>query len=550
MPSKNHVRQHNKSAAARRTQQAITPRQAASVGPEIITQVPAAPMMGADTILALQRTIGNQGVGRILQFKRRKARGTQPSSGGVGLPTGQGLAAQPQQASGSTLQRTLMTLAEFKEATGGGSLLHPRKRIEKIDRALKTLHTSGGKDMILLTILQEEINTWLAVAEPTSSRRPGVEQLRDQVKGEIELIQLGERLAQPGGPSTPPQTRERRGAFSAQITGAGKTYGSDFSDFDSKQFRVTGRPPDRRIEEVKRRQMQDGTVVYYAMGLVTNFNGKVPVIAPYPEPRSLGDWYPSVTHINGMNVAPTSGILSAVALQESVNRVLDAQNEVAFGQDAVDVLYTYSAQRGNPAVDVWDCIKGKLRIEDEATRRQEDIMLDAVRGKNRVTVSAHSRGTIKTDNAVRNVHEILTNEFLPEVRGERFDEMVEYWRANDPGIGLEPELLAEVSLKGLAQERAKQAMNAYIQLVYAGNAVQYPSDFLKVDMFVGGMDVVSMFVGTYSETGRAIHAAIGIGGTTDSSVRSVGGGKGHGFVENYIPGVSQAIANDLRQREE
>jgi hypothetical protein len=198
------------------------------------------------------------------------------------------------------------------------------------------------------------------------------------------------------------------------------------------------------------------------------------------------------------------------------------------------MLYTYSAQRGNPAVDVWDCIKGKLGIDDEATEKQQQIMLDAINEQRRVTVSAHSRGSIKTDNAVRNVFKIVTDGVLPEVRSEKWDEAVEYWENNDPGIGIDAETLAQVTIVGMAEERAKEIMNRYIQLIYAGNAVQYPSSALPPRMFVGGMDPVSMFVGSYTKT---------FGGTT-----SVGKTKGHSFVSSYVPAVSQAIAQDIQNR--
>ena len=208
--------------------------------------------------------------------------------------------------------------------------------------------------------------------------------------------------------------------------------------------------------------MQDGSVVYYATGLVTNFKGSAPMVAPYPEPIPLGDWYPKVTHINGMAVAPKSGILSAAALQESVNSALGGKEDVAFGQEAVDLLYTYSAQRGNAIFDLIDCIKGKLEIDDDATNKQEEIVLDAVHRQKRVTVSAHSRGTIKTDNAVRNVHEILTRDLLPEIRSRKRDEVLAYWELNDPGLGLALETLAELSFSGFAAEEAKPQMNEYI----------------------------------------------------------------------------------------
>lgn len=438
----------------------------------------------------------------------------------------------------------LMDVKSFQEATKG-TLFHPRKRITAIDDPLKKIDQSG-MDSILLNELLEAINGWLKVASEDSTRKPVVLQLREEVMTELEKIATS--LSQDFDPENPPPTRSRRNAFSAEVTGAGKKYGSDFSDFDSKQFRVSGRAPQRRIEEVKRQKMEDGTVVYYATGLVTNFKGKAPMVAPYPDPIPLGDWYPKVTHINGMAVAPKSGLLSAAALQETVNTALSGKEDVAFGQDAVDILYTYSAQRGNVVFDLIDCIKGKLQIEDEATGKQEDIMLDAVRSKKRVTVSAHSRGTIKTDNAVRNVHEILTKELLPSIRAARQEEVMAYWQANDPQIGLSADMLAELSYSGFAAEEAKKQLNTYIQLIYAGNAVQHPSAFIDVKLFVGGLDLVSMFVGTYSETGRKIDSIIGTGGSKKSKLKSVGGTKGHGFVGNYVPTVGQEIAQDLQQR--
>ncbi|MEM9535073.1 MAG: hypothetical protein AAGA40_05325 [Cyanobacteria bacterium P01_E01_bin.45] len=437
----------------------------------------------------------------------------------------------------------LMTADAFQEATPG-TIFHPRKRIKKIDGPLKKIEQSG-MDSILLNELLQAIDGWLKVASEDSTRKPIVEQLRQETLTEIDTI--AQSLVSDFDPENPP-TRGRSNAFSAEVTGAGKQYGSDFSDFDSKQFRVSGKAPTRHIEEVKRSTLENGSVMYYATGLVTNFKGSAPMVAPYPEPIPLGDWYPKVTHINGMAVAPKSGILSAAALQESVNSALGGKDDVALGQDAVDLLYTYSAQRGNVVFDLIDCIKGKLEIEDEATGKQEEIMLDAVHRKQRVTVSAHSRGTIKTDNAVRSVHDTLTQKLMPEIRSLKLEEAIAYWEINDPGLGLDPETLAELSISGFAAQEAKRQMNEFIQLIYAGNAVQHPSAFIDIKMYVGGLDLVSMFVGTYSDLGRKIDAAIGTGGSKNSKLDSVGSTKGHGFVGNYVPSVGKEIADDLKKR--
>ena len=479
------------------------------------------------------------------QLQRAQSSGYHLSTLNIGsenLPSPPSVTLNPSPNSPPPIQR-LMTVDEFTEATEG-SLFHPRKRIKAIDGPLKKIEQSG-MDSILLSELLEAIDGWLKVASEDSSRKPVVLSLRQEVMAEIEKI--GQSLTNDFDPENPP-TRSRSNAFSAEVTGAGKQYGSDFSDFDSKQFRVSGKAPTRHIEEVKRTTLENGSVMYYATGLVTNFKGSAPMVAPYPDPIPLGDWYPKVTHINGMAVAPKSGILSAAALQESVNSALGGKDDVALGQDAVDLLYTYSAQRGNVVFDLIDCIKGKLEIDDEATGKQEEIMLDAVRRKQRVTVSAHSRGTIKTDNAVRNVHDQLTTELMPEIRSLKLEETIAYWQVNDPGLGLDPETLAELSISGFAAQKAKRQMNEYIQLIYAGNAVQHPSAFIDIKMYVGGLDLVSMFVGTYSDLGRKIDAAIGTGGSKNSKLDSVGGTKGHGFVSNYVPSVGKEIAEDLKKR--
>jgi hypothetical protein len=509
------------------TQKADTKQKAPQTNsaPDLATPDMAAPLptlqngpdhLSPRDVIRLQRAIGNRATSQFLATK------------------GSSLQRQPQISHGSkpgSIQR-LMSVKEFKKSTEKSWAR--RKKISKIDDALKKIQQSGA-DLILLKELQTAIEVWLSTSEASdeSERMEGVLELQMEVAQELATLQ--EQLITPApSEDQAPQTRERRGAMSVNVVGAGKKYKKDFSDFDSKQFRVSGRAPNRKIEEVKRTETEDGRVVYYAMGLVTGFNGKVPMIAPYPEPISLGDWYPNVTHINGMAVAPKSGILSAAALQESVNNALGTMDDVALGQEAVDVLYTYSAQRGGIGADLWDCIKGKVEVEDPATEKQKEIMLDAVHRKKRVTVSAHSRGTIKTDNAVMAVHDLLTTEVTPQVRQDRLQEAIDFWTENDPGIGIEPDMLAEITIQNMGKEEAKRLMNLYIQLVYAGNAVSYPSSILKPTMFVGGLDLVSMFVGSYS--------------SIVSGTRSVGKTRGHGFVGNYVPSVGQEIAQDVRLR--
>ena len=158
--------------------------------------------------------------------------------------------------------------------------------------------------------------------------------------------------------------------------------------------------------------------------------------------------------------------MSAVALQKAVNGEVTG--------DPVDVLYTYSASRGF-AVDVLSCVGAKAGKGGNVTELQVGLMTSAVETKRRITMSAHSRGTIKTDNAVRLTFKRLVAKKVKKGRKQK-----------------------------AAESDVKTAMDRYIQLIYAGNAVSYPSSVLKIKMFTAGGDLVSMGVGTYTESGAQV----------------------------------------------
>ncbi len=368
-------------------------------------------------------------------------------------------------------------------------------------------------------------------------------QLKKQV--EAEQGQIGNQVAV--GP-----TNAKASSDEGDVTPPARN--ATFDDFDGKQYRVYGRKPNRIIEEVKKRIVNDKPV-YFAMGQVVDFQGALPVVRYYPQGVSLGDWYPQVTHLNGMNVRPQSGLESALALQESINQNLDEKMKeegVALGQDAVEVLYTYSAQRGEGlsgfAGDVFDCLKGKVGVVDTVTGSQIDLMLTAVNGKKRITVSAHSRGTIKTDNAVRDAYKILVEQYMAAGRKnpEAIKKAKDYARTLvDSGMGFDDETAYALAIEGAARDFASKAarenMDTYIQLVYAGNAVSYPSSVLPVEMFVGSTDMVSMGVGTYTGVGAKLAS-----GNSKTKLHKQSGG--HGFTENYASPVGATIAKDIEER--
>jgi|GEM_PF-3215430 len=307
--------------------------------------------------------------------------------------------------------------------------------------------------------------------------------------------------------------------------------GKKFEDFDGKQYRVTGTEPDRKVEEVKRMTTVDGDVYYVALGEVISFMDSKPVVRYYKTPKDLGDWYPTVTHVNGMNVKTQGGISDAMLLQQTLNEEIGKSgDDVALGQDAIDVLYTYSATQGF-GWDLINCVKGKLGYSDQVIKMQTQMMMDAVLQGNLTYISAHSRGTIKTDNAVRNAFKKLKKHYFQSVVEEvggsldiSEENVMQLWSAID----------------ALAKIKAGEEMNKFIRLVYAGNAVEYPSSVLPIDFVVGYYDGVSITVGSITKWGVS-KSMFGYGNDKSTMTKQW---SGHGY-KGYIPNVAKLITKKL-----
>jgi hypothetical protein len=291
---------------------------------------------------------------------------------------------------------------------------------------------------------------------------------------------------------------------------------------------------------IRQTDPETGEAYYVALGKIRSFDGKKPILDAYDVPENLGNWYPQVTHVNGMSVPPQSGMMSTLALQNVVNEELDRLDQ-AVHPNVIDVLYTYSATKGFKG-DIAECLKGKIKKEDSVTKTQQDIMLDAIDRKKRVTVSAHSRGTIKTDNAVRTVHAHLADQIYAELAQHRAQPQQSQ---EDMGIGYSLEQHDQVryqkELRHRAAKKAEFLMDRYIQLLYAGNAVKSPSSHINVTAYVGGADLVSITSGSYSNVGNLLGPA---------KIKNVGKMKGHGFEQNYVEYVGKDIAEDVRKRRE
>lgn len=317
---------------------------------------------------------------------------------------------------------------------------------------------------------------------------------------------------------------------------AEKIHRSDFNDLNATQYLVSA---GGLIEAINRDTDADGNVVYYRTGSVSRGEGDRPTITPYDPVRPMPPgWLPTVTHINGMMVKPNSGLGSAIRLQQELERA--GADGALLAADVPQVLYTYSAHRGF-VTDLAECIWGKLYQDDDATDRQTQIMLDAVANQHRTTVSAHSRGTIKTDNAVRNAHAEISRGHLdagltdPRVAADARDAAR---AAADTGLGLSPAMLEHVYVRLFAQERADRVateeMDRYVQLIYAGNAVQFPSAAVNLNLVVAGSDPVTIAVGKYFRRAKG----------SKTKMTDVEGG--HGFNSNYAATVADLVIADLK----
>jgi hypothetical protein len=322
----------------------------------------------------------------------------------------------------------------------------------------------------------------------------------------------------------------------AAVGVAKKIHRSDFNDLNATQYLVSA---GGKIEAINRREEEDGTVAYYRTGSVTVGNGERPTIVEYDEPIAMpAGWLPTVTHINGMMVKPNSGLGSALRLQQELEK---AGGEALLAADVPSVLYTYSAHRGF-VTDLAECISGKLYLDDDATDRQTQIILDAVKNQHRTTVSAHSRGTIKTDNAVRNAHSKISADYLeiamadPDVL-QLAQENARLVAQMNEGMGLTAAMLEPVYIRLFAREHADKhattQMDQFVQLIYAGNAVQFPSASVNLNLVVAGSDPVTIGVGKY----------FGFAKGSKTKMTDVSGG--HGFNDNYAPTVAKLIIADL-----
>ncbi len=319
-------------------------------------------------------------------------------------------------------------------------------------------------------------------------------------------------------------------------------YDGAYKDLNTSQYRITS----DKVELVRRVERSDGSVGYIAIGVVDGYTNNRPIVKEYPKPIDLGNWAPKVTHINGMNVKPESGIEGAKVLHAAINAELKNNKEVDLGGGELaklDVLYTYSSTRGFGR-DLVECLTDKTGLDDAATQSQTQLMLDAVNNQQRTTISAHSRGTIKTDNAVRVAHRQISSRYtLQTYNSSEAMAAAETARKYASLIGtgggpsVSPDIIAEAArmlkARELADTRAAAEMDKYIHLIYSGNAVQFPTRVAKLDLVVAKGDFVTILVGKYTKLGLGKNA----------KMTEVSGG--HDFDKNYAKTAAKLIVDDI-----
>ncbi len=248
-------------------------------------------------------------------------------------------------------------------------------------------------------------------------------------------------------------------------------------ELEARQFKVcrTRDPedPDRTIqsiEEVERRP--DGGWV--AVGSVDPERGlgSRDDIRRYESPRPVSDAFPAISNLNGQLTSPDGMIRDASAVADRLVRRCPRHPRQAC------VLATYSATRG-PVGDTVQSMFAKWNIAgDRVQQRQEAQMEDAIRSGRRITISAHSRGTIHTENAWRAVHDRTADRLLLQ-NGATY--------ARDPSVaaaeraahvgdrtGLGPELAARRAMRRLAEADAAEILNRHVSMIGSGNAVWFP----------------------------------------------------------------------------
>lgn len=315
------------------------------------------------------------------------------------------------------------------------------------------------------------------------------------------------------------------------------------SELDGRQFKVcrTRDPADasrtvESIEEVERRN--DGT--YVAVGSVDPSVGLASPadVRRYAAPRPVPPSFPAISHLNGIDNSPDEALAESSWIADHL--VADCP---AYPRQAC-VLATYSADRGTIG-DVAEAALAKVNVRWwKVQQQQERQMQDAIGSGRRITISAHSRGSIHTENAWREVRAAETSRLLKE-QGATYAQDPSVKRAVDAAsktnrhtdIGtrrFEEARARRRAMRRLAETDAADLLNRHVTVVTSGNAVWMPDPSRRAIALVaegpdGGKDLISTWFGHTRDVGGV--KVVPVEG--DESLLK------HAFPEMYSPGVAE-----------
>ena len=247
-------------------------------------------------------------------------------------------------------------------------------------------------------------------------------------------------------------------------------YKRTFEDYQARQLRVcTDEDGKQTVEEVQRNP--DGT--YTVIGEIKGnppttgdvWNTPTPV-TPYTVPA------PSVSHVNGIDNTPSEGLSGAMALQQEIHKQCPGKASGDACDECDCVLYTYSEELGFVS-DLAQCVAGKFGWEGKVGEKQAQMMRDAIANGDHITMSAHSRGSILTEDSWNQVFSEQRSEFMnsPEAvaAGQEAYDMT-LAETMDPISAL---MVSRIAQQQVAGEQAAEVVNKHVTVVSSGNAVSF-----------------------------------------------------------------------------
>lgn len=267
-------------------------------------------------------------------------------------------------------------------------------------------------------------------------------------------------------------------------------YTRSYNKYDGQRYRVCTCHGTTKVETLR---FDKPSGKYYATGLLPDPPYRKGDHEPEPmvphHPEILVDPLPELTHLNGMLVDPAQGIEAARVLSRDVSDFPGCGD----GHGCGCVLFTYSETLGW-AGDLAESVAAKAGRRDTVTAIQEADMRRAIEepdsSPHPLIISAHSRGSIHTDNAWKNVRDEVAQKYYsddpakydddPEAVRAQKDAVAERQLLNeiDPKSALSPEragtIAREQKARELAKNDANKTMNENTHVITSGNAVYFP----------------------------------------------------------------------------